>query len=291
MKIDDLLLSLKNEKVYYKSNPGNGGDALITYAAFCLFKKNNIEYQIINGEEDLKDKVLMYAGGGNLVSLYNDCSDFIEKHHKKAKKLIVLPHTVSGHENLLKTLGANVYIVCREQTSYDYVKKFKNINCLKIKDLAFNIDIKKNINLQTNKKRLLYLAKTEGILLNILNGSHNIKFYLKSYKNQKKLNAFRVDSEKTFDVPNENVDVSAVINFDYSMMDEKKVMRTANAIFSFLNQFEEIYTNRLHICIAGALLNKVVYFYGNSYWKNESVFEYSINGVYLNVKWMGYEFE
>ena len=67
------------------------------------------------------------------------------------------------------------------------------------------------------------------------------------------------------------------------------VSKTAQGIFSFLNQFDEIYTNRLHICVASALLNKKVYFYGNSYWKNESVYNYSIKNQFPKVKWMGYE--
>jgi len=36
-----------------------------------------------------------------------------EKVYQKVKKLIILPHTINYHENLLKSFGSNINIVCR----------------------------------------------------------------------------------------------------------------------------------------------------------------------------------
>lgn len=291
MEIDQIFKELKGESVYYKPNPGNGGDALIAYSTYCLFKRNNITYHVIRGGEKLANKIVVFAGGGNLIPLYHDCANFIAEHHKKAKKLIILSHTISGHEQLLKTLGENVLIICREQMSYNYLAKFKNFKSYLIKDLAFYLQFPRDFNLAPKVNRLAHVVPLQNIISNVIRGNQSLGFYLKSYSNNSSLNAFREDSEKSFDVPKENIDLSVVINYDFSMSDESKVSNTANAIFGFLNQFEVVRTNRLHICIAAAILGKKVYFYGNSYWKNESVYEYSIKDNFPNVNWMGYEFK
>ena len=40
----------------------------------------------------------------------------------------------------------------------------------------------------------------------------------------------------------------------------------------FVNQYDIIYTTRLHVAILGALLDKKVYFFDNSYGKNSSLY-------------------
>lgn len=291
MEIDDVLKELRNRTIYYKPNPGNGGDALIAHAAFCLFKKHKITYRIIQGEENLTDKIVLYAGGGNLVPLYDDCANFIAQHHEKARRLILLPHTISGHEELLKSLGKNVLIICREKRSFAYLAKFKNVQSCLIKDLALYLQFPTDFSPLTKVHRLAHVVPKRSLISNVLRNHESLGSYLKSYRKRSRLHAFRKDSEKTFDVPQGNIDLSELINHDYSMLDEEKVRDTASAIFYFLDQFEEVHTNRLHICIAAAILGKKVYFYGNSYWKNESVYDFSLKDSFPNVKWMGYEYK
>lgn len=64
----------------------------------------------------------MYGGGGNLIPAYREGADFIETQHRRAKKLIVLPRTIDGHDELLQSLGSNVDIICREPLSYEHVQ-------------------------------------------------------------------------------------------------------------------------------------------------------------------------
>ncbi|MDP2525774.1 polysaccharide pyruvyl transferase family protein [Maribacter dokdonensis] len=289
MNINEFLKEFQSEEIHYMSNPGNGGDALIAYGAFSLFKKNNLTIKIVERNDNLENKILFYAGGGNLNDLYTDCSQFIATHHLKAKKLIVLPHTVVGNDNLLKALNKNVYIICREKKSFEHVSKFTNLNVLLIEDLAFNINPFEDFKLKKTNSRLLYLLNYKTIISFLIKDFNKFKKILKSYKNHKILHAYREDSESSFEAPKNNIDISDIINMDGTMKDEKLVSMTTQGIFSFLNQFETIYTNRLHICIASALLNKNVYFYGNSYWKNESVYKHSIENKFPKVKWMGYE--
>lgn len=289
MDINNFLSDFKDKEVYYKANPGNGGDALIANGAYTLFRKNGIKFHIIKPDMDLNEKVVFYAGGGNLNNLYSDCADFMAAHHKHVKKLVLLPHTVVGNDELLKSFNKNVFIICREQKSFEHVSKFKNLNVLFIEDLAFNIEPKKDFELKKINSHLLFLLPPKTIISYLLKDFKKFKQIIRSYKNQKILHAFREDSESSFDAPSGNIDISDLVNLDGTMQNPKLVAKTTQSIFSFLNQFEEIYTNRLHICIASALLDKKVYFYGNSYWKNESVYEFSMKDKFKKVKWMGYE--
>ncbi|NJL87776.1 MAG: hypothetical protein HC886_20175 [Leptolyngbyaceae cyanobacterium SM1_1_3] len=100
------------------------------------------------------------------------------------------------------------------------------------------------------------------------------------------MNSFRKDIESTsIEIPEDNIDVSYIFAFyDFS---EGAVQEVVQRMLRFLNNFEIVNTNRLHICIASALLGKKVNFYANSYYKNESVYNFSIKDRLPNVAWMG----
>jgi hypothetical protein len=71
MKNQELISLISGKKVYYKPNPGNGGDALIAAGTFDFFRKNRIDYEIISSStkiSELKGKNIVYAGGGYLVT-------------------------------------------------------------------------------------------------------------------------------------------------------------------------------------------------------------------------------
>jgi exopolysaccharide biosynthesis predicted pyruvyltransferase EpsI len=289
MNIESYLINnLKGKKIFYKPNPGNGGDAVIAHATFTTFKKVNLNYSIINEDTDLKDKHVLYAGGGNLIESYDECANFIKANYDKLASFTILPHTISGNENILKELDERATIICRERKSYEYVSSFKNIkNILLIDDMAVGLNFSKNELATKYVNRLVYLAKPKDFLWNIYHGKRKLSYYLKNRSSNRTLNSFRIDVEKTsIEIPDDNLDVSATFNFDSSMSNEALVNKTALTIASFLNQFDIINTNRLHICIAGAILGKRVNFYSNSYWKNESIYQFSLRNKFSNINWI-----
>jgi len=248
MDISNFLISIGD--FIYIPNPGNGGDALIASGTYILFDYLRLNYEIGDINKKYYNKTLVYGGGGNLVGIYNECENFIIK-NKDNNKIIILPHTIKDCDKLLHSLGNNIIIFCRERPSYNYVlKTFKyKKNVFLSKDMAFYIQIN-NYN------------KGEGIG-----------------------NFFRTDIEKTnINIPVGNIDLPEKINYDPSMRDKNLVFKTANEIFNTLNKYEIINTNRLHICIAGSILNKKVNFYENNYFKNKAVYDYSIKNTYKNTK-------
>ncbi len=293
--IEDYLRALPNEVVYYFPNAGNAGDSLIALATYQMFHRVGLRYIILHpgnlSSHDLRGKIVLYGGGGNLVSYYTDASDFIGQVHPVAKRLVILPHTVNAHTGLLASLGGNVEIICREQVSFDYVKRTaRDARVLLMDDLAFSLDIADAMRLGsqfgyhialmwTNKHWVRSLS-----MVALLARWHGMPF--RPRRSGRALNSFRLDTEKTnLPIPANNTDVSGILAL--GVQPERVAAIASYWLLKALCFFDEINTNRLHVCIASIHLNKVVNFYPNNYYKNEAVYRYSIEGRYPNVNWMG----
>lgn len=230
-------------KVHIFLNEGNGGDALIALGTYHLLRKHSINYKIIQNYQDIKQNDrLIYGGGGNLVSHYMHCENFLKSFKKH--KILILPHTIDKTD-LLGTLKDNVTIVTRDLTSYYNCKIHFKYKSYISHDMAFYIDL--------------------SLLPKVIRQNHYVY-----------ANCFRNDVERTVvNIPN-NIDISDRINYDRYMKNENLVEKTVIGIFNYLINFDVVNTNRLHMCIAGYLLQKQVEFYNNSYWKNNEVYKYSL---------------
>ena len=103
---------------------------------------------------------------------------------------------------------------------------------------------------------------------------------------ERTLRCFRQDLEQSSQpLPFGNIDLSDAVPCDSRMTCPRSVARSSWEILNFLRNFDAVHTNRLHLCIAAALLGKRVYFYENVYWKNREVFEASIAKRFKRVTW------
>ena len=280
----------KYETVYFCPNPGNAGDSLLAHVTYELFDEYNIKFQILKKQGfNPTDKILLYGGGGNLVPYYPHARNFILKYHRLVKKLIILPHSIDGNEDLLKKLDENVDIITREEVTYNHVKKNAlRANVFLADDLGFSLNVEKILSKMPRfSLHLVNLKLPVRILLqgNYTEMKHRAR---KLFQNENKhvLNCFRTDQEKTdIDIPSDNVDLSSI--FSYGVDSKEKAFYVCYRLLNFINSYEEIRTNRLHVAIAGALLGKEVKLYSNSYYKCEAVYEFSIKGRFPNVTWMG----
>jgi exopolysaccharide biosynthesis predicted pyruvyltransferase EpsI len=280
----------KFETVYFCPNPGNAGDSLLAHVTYELFDEYNIKYQILKEQGfNPTDKILLYGGGGNLVPYYTHARNFILKYHRLVKKLIILPHSIDGNEDLIKKLDENVDIITREEVTYNHVKKNAlRANVFLADDLGFSLNVEKILSKMPRfSLHLVNLKLPVRILLqgNYTEMKHRAR---KLFQNEKKhvLNCFRTDQEKSdIDIPSDNVDLSSI--FSYGVDSKEKAFYVCYRLLNFINSYEEIRTNRLHVAITGALLGKEVKLYSNSYYKCEAVYEFSIKGQFPNVTWMG----
>ncbi|MGF1681317.1 polysaccharide pyruvyl transferase family protein [Photobacterium minamisatsumaniensis] len=299
--INSYLEKFKGVPFNYIINYGNAGDCLIASGTFQVFDSIGLQYHIKDREKfNYNDKVVIYGGGGNLGHMKNDSARILKKLNKEAKHITILPHTIKDIDELLTTFGSNVDIICRERKSYEYVKQVAvNANVFLCDDMAINLDIT-----SINSKDFTLIDKiniSASYLANKLNISKSqvptkdgifkmwlinskIKQLLKSNNKSKTLFAYRKDGEKTnIEIPNDNIDISEELTISSS---EKRITQYNSKIFlKFIDNFDVIHTNRLHVCIGAALLNKEVHFHGCNYFKCKAVYEYTLKDKFSNITW------
>ncbi|MBI9020575.1 MAG: polysaccharide pyruvyl transferase family protein [Verrucomicrobia bacterium] len=271
-------------ELVYCPNAGNAGDSLIAHATFQLFERLGIHFELYDEARfDPAGKILIYGGGGSLVPEYVAARQFVERYHQSVKRLVILPHTISGHADLLAALGPNVDIFTREEVSFEYVANCApHANVFLADDLALGLNV---TDLLFPDYRLPYwriplkrVVRRDALLLR--------EALCRAYGKSCVLNCFRTDKERT-DVgrPSGNADLSKL--FKCGTQTPKQALCATQMVFRFMNHYEEVRTNRLHLAIAGALLGKAVEFYPNSYYKCEAVYNFSMKDRFPNVKWMG----
>lgn len=282
-RIEEVLINELSEGILFHPNPGNAGDALISVGCYDFFQKNNINYNDFWWDdvsaEEVQGKIVVLGGGGGFIPTWSFTRNFIKKYHKHAKKIILLPQTINGNEDLLMELGENTTVFVREKISYAHTNKYLlgGAKLFLSDDMAFHVNVSKA--LEFNKKDLNFKYSIKDKLALVTS-------FLAKKRNGISLNAFRNDAEKSgIVIPNDNYDVS--VPFSLGTENETQCRYTAMRFLNFLGRFEKVKTNRLHVAVGAALLNKKVDFHTNSYYKCQAVYENSMEGVFENVTWKG----
>ena len=247
--------------------------------------------------------MVVCAGGGNLVPLYPDASRALRWAAGSAKRVLLLPHTISGYEELLADLGPETDLICRELVSYDYVRgAVRSARCHLADDLALSIDAKATLAtppapmsaLRLYGRRLLYRIFAPSQRKSVaspwrLRRSERLFASRRAELAQSEapgvLHAFRTDAERTaIPVPADNLDLSRRLIF--GTRDADVCHTGALHLLRYLDLFDEVRTNRLHVAIGAAVLGKRVKFHSNSYFKNRAVYEFSMRDRFPDVEWV-----
>lgn len=295
--VKEFFCSIPRDKtLYYRSNPGNAGDALIAAGTFHLFDELGFELKFIDPDNfDAEGKIVVYAGGGNFNHIYPEARAFMEMHHQKAEQFILLPHTITENEDLLSRLGSNVTLFAREEKSFAHIQKHAN-NCHTYidHDMALHINTDTILKSRFPSLKQAILRKTLQKLSRRQNNDAlpSIKKMaeINRYERQQKLSDqnhgffFRTDVEASGrPIPDNNADLSVI--YELSTRSRAIIEYTVWLLMSHIDQFTKVSTDRLHICVAAALLGKPVLFYGNSYFKCKAVYDYSLQARFKNIEW------
>lgn len=298
MSIYTLIPELISEDFYYVPNRGNAGDSVIESATFQVFEHLNLNYSIEPANSTkLNDQVVVLGGGGAIVSEDAYYTKILRECASKAKKVIVLPHTVKEIDDTLAEFGEKITFLCREKVSYEYITKL-GVSCYLVDDIAFSLDVNSIKHPLTFSFRMKLIQKFVLQKLGFIPGNIRTSMFLKTFsadrivaktidgsKGQSKLMAFRIDDEKTdIEIPENNFDISAL--YQLELGDELLSRCATYMMVSTLDAFDEIHTNRLHVAIVAAILGKKVEFYGNSYFKCQAVYENSIEGKFKSVRFV-----
>lgn len=291
--IEEYLAPFHSSEISYVPNPGNAGDSIIALGTIQKLTQLGIRYKLVDRHRlSLDDHIVFYGGGGN-IAYANFSVNFIRRVHSNVKKLVILPHTIHSIDSLLKDFGDNVDIICREKVSYEYVQQSKTkAHVYLAKDMAFHLNVNQALSYKASlvdkiSQSIRYIfcklhlstlqAPTKTGLRVLINQPSNKK------NNPPTLNAFRTDGEKTdFPLPKDNIDISEV--FALGTETEVMIKESSSRFLRYINQFEIINTNRLHVAISATLLGKKVNFYPNNYFKCQAVYDYSLRG-YSNLTW------
>ena len=272
-ELADLFDWLGDKEISYFANPGNAGDSLIAQGTYDLIRQNKIVWTPAR-MENLSGKIVVIAGGGNLVSFYANCRDIAEQAFQHAKMTIILPHTIRDQAELLKLAGPSAHIFCRDVPSYEHVTQ--SVNGARVSmahDLAFFCDTAalladKELN-TVWEARMAELLKSRGI-----NSLDDLK--------GKVTECFRTDVEKTAMTGGPgNIDISHLFKTGTF---KQKARRGSYMFLRFIQSCEAIASNRLHVGIGSAIMGTKARLYDNTYGKISSVYDYSLKDRYPSVE-------
>ncbi|MCC5805101.1 MAG: polysaccharide pyruvyl transferase family protein [Opitutales bacterium] len=280
--VSELLRSYRGQSVVYCPNPGNGGDAIIAEATFRLLDKHGVRYKIYDRDPGslLPGDHFFFGGGGNLVELYPEGEGVPATVHDRVERFVILPHTISGHGEFLAKLGENTTVFAREPRSYEYVKGFPGIGAVHLDhDLALSLVGDAAFKNEVRRARF----RQFGRYVNVLRRKRHARKRGEAVRWNDIL-CYREDRERTKkEFAWENYDISRIINFDSTMRDREAVRKTVFGILGLLSWFRKIRTDRLHVAISGAILNKQVELSANKYWKNGEIHAHSLRARFPNI--------
>lgn len=260
--VEYLLSLIKNDgQVLYMPNGGNLGDNLIAAATIQSFNKFGLPWKFMKGgkENVKKDDILVYGGGGSLVSLYTGGIACLKFLLSLKRPVVVLPQTIRGHEDFWSGVE-NITVFSRDQISFDYLKKFKNVQSLISHDMATNLDISCDPFCCVKYLREWYLNNSVDQTLCV----------------------YRRDIESESKISRSSLDLSEVsfppINSVESIY--------SNAVFflSALSPYSRVITDRLHVAVAAGLQGIDTLLIDNVYGKNKSIYEYSLSKKFTSIK-------
>jgi len=270
------------KRVVFVPNQGNAGDALIAAGTWQFFEDCRLNPKIVRRGGLRRGDTALYAGGGNLVPEYSNCERFLRRCLKIGiREALILPHTILGHEALLRELDNRFVLVCRDFASLQRVRSSgTNARIMMAPDMALRIDTAR-LFARCSEPR------ARAALLRDLLTSFKLLDYLRWRRRLARLGApltghmfevIRTDVEATGEaVGSPERDVSNFYGSKFQSRAEAE--RIACDLLTFFSQASHVVTNRLHVGVAAALMGSKVSYLDNSYGKIRAVFEASMLGV------------
>lgn len=270
------LSTYQQGNIFYYPNGGNAGDALIDMGFYTLAQQFNLKFSLISPDNinQLKNNdIVLVGGGGCLVPEWTSTPTFLKSLIKlKLKiKLIILPHSIRGIDELISNLPEDSIIFCREKYSFEYCQNISNAKAVYLADdMAFYVD---PIKILTTPHHFKIKLTSKNIIRKILIYFHHLRAQFTF-----KINAMRTDKER-----NNNLNVKRSLANDLSLIasfgtdNYQASLYSTKQFLKLINLYEEIKTDRLHVAVGAYLLNKKLSIYNNGYYKCKGVYEQSMS--------------
>lgn len=261
-----------DKRILFIANPGNAGDALIASATWQVFDRVGLRVRAARTRDIHRDDIVIYGGGGNLVPMYPAARSAIERALAvDAAQLMLLPHTVRGHEDLLQRLDRRFTFFCRDQVGLEHVRRSApSAQAHFCPDMALALDVTQ---LRERAASLVVKARARWVILTTrrhrrYSGWQEATRAL--YPDvDGRLVVLRSDVEALGLPASKAVDLSGMYGSALRYRDECDVISAR--FLDVIDRAKTVRTDRLHVAIASQLLGKPVELLDNSYGKNHAV--------------------
>jgi len=262
MNIEELFKSFINKKVTVLFNEGNRGDGLIFLGGKALLDKYGLDYREIEFPQEACGETLFIYGCGAFCWPHNHNVERVKFYMNRFEKIYILPSSFDLScgkvKDFIANLPSKVIVYCRERYSFEQVMSCIPCkeNVFLDKDLSFFIDYGK------------WKKKGRGVLF-----------------------AFRTDAEaKCPRIIKRCLFILECLTHSFRFIKIKDMSRGSEKepeiLIESISKYDKVYTDRAHVAIAAAMLEKKTYIYPNVYHKVKGIYEYSLSG-FPGVKWMG----
>lgn len=265
------LRALSGRRVLFHPLPGGAGDSLRQAATYQLLADLDIDFRILSDTDDVSGETLIIGGGGNLVPAFSSVRKTLLRAADAAREVIVLPQTVRGNEDLLERLGPSVEIFCRDAESYLHVLEHRSRAHARLAhDMSFFIDVER-LRAAAGPAAEALLAKhaPDRPFARMMADSGHRFFFRKTRGRTKRIR------------PKSSVDISLAFKTG-TKPGEAEV--GALALLMYLDGVQELHTERLHVAIVGAMLDKRVYLYDDPLRIAGSAYRHSLHADYPKVQ-------
>ena len=271
-EIEAFFAELRGTPVLFFANPGNAGDSLIAAATWQAFARNGIAATQIGLEAEVEGQVVLLGGGGNFIPLYREIADAIARFAGRARKIVILPHTIRGNEDVLARMDGRYTIFCRDERSLRQVRAARpDVDVRLAHDMAFHLDAMALLRDEA------LAARAEPRWRDALAQAGTDKAKLARPEG---VDLRRIDVESTAETPRSDIDISEVFRFGTGA-DQAPV--AAWCFLKSISMARHVVTDRLHVAIGAALLGTPCRLHDNSYGKNAAVYRHSLAGRFPNV--------
>ncbi len=250
MTLDHFIQATGARDFHFLANEGNAGDGLIHAGFYRLARQLGINLIPVVYPRPQTGKFLLIVGAGAFCRTAWHNVEAVNYYSSRFDKVCILP---SSFDPALESVAGM------------------------LRNLPANVTVfcRERISLQAVTE---IVPKPERIFLD-----HDLAFEIDAsvYKNPGSgtLNAFRTDAESLLHrVPYRNFDIS-------DMGRETNLTLLMDTVANF----ETVYTDRLHVAIAGAILGKRVHLFEGNYHKIRGIYEYSLQDRFPKVTLEGTE--
>ena len=272
----EYLKSLNQNRWIYRPNGGNVGDFLIACSEFMLLDSCKIKYEKLTetNEKNLLSKPcnLIIGGGGGFVSFYKKYAITVGERffkNKNIKKIVVLPSSFYNINEIIDMFDSRFVVFCRDENSLNYCRsRNSKATFLLSSDSAFYLDVQK-VNYKKCPKNSKFKRINQAI--------DKMESWLRKHNNIKIAPFMRDDDEKTsYVLGKDNFDISSCFSSRGENITKEYANDAARFLLYYIDKFDTIETNRLHVSVAAYLLKKKIKLHDNCYGKVFSVYELSM---------------